>query len=72
MRIAICDDELCCRQQAVKAIDECIRSLDILTDVFETGAALLQAFQKCPYVLYSSILKCLKLMAFHLHESCAV
>lgn len=49
MRIAICDDELCCRQQAVKAIDECIRSLDILTDMFETGTALLQAFRKRPY-----------------------
>ena len=51
MRIAICDDELQCRQQTVQAIDECMRSIDILTDVFESGRDFLQAFQKNPYDL---------------------
>ena len=48
MRIAICDDEFQCRQQTVKAIDECMRNIDILTDVFENGRDFLQAFQKKP------------------------
>lgn len=51
MRIAICDDENQCRRQAVQAINECIRSLDVLTDVFENGNAFLQAFQKNSYDL---------------------
>ncbi len=51
MRIAICDDEPQCRQQAMQAIHECTRSLDILTDVFENGNAFLQLFQKNPYDL---------------------
>ena len=51
MRIAICDDEPQCRHQAVHAINECTRSLDILTDVFESGNAFLQAFRKHPYDL---------------------
>lgn len=51
MRIAICDDEPQCRQQAVQAIHECTRSLDILTDVFESGSLFLQSFQKIPYDL---------------------
>ncbi len=51
MRIAICDDEPQCRQQAVQAINECTKSLDILTDVFENGNAFLRSFQKNPYDL---------------------
>lgn len=51
MRIAVCDDEEKCRRQTVQAIDECIKSMDILTDVFESGNAFLQAFQKRPYDL---------------------
>ncbi len=51
MRIAICDDEPQYRQQAVQAINESTKSLDILTDVFESGNAFLQAFQKHPYDL---------------------
>lgn len=51
MRIAVCDDEFQCRQQTVQAIDECMRSIDILTDVFENGRDFLQAFQKNPYDL---------------------
>ncbi len=51
MRIVICDDEPQCRHQAIHAINECTRSLDILTDVFESGNAFLQAFQKHPYDL---------------------
>ncbi|MBQ9110993.1 MAG: response regulator transcription factor [Oscillospiraceae bacterium] len=51
MRIAICDDEPQCRQQAVQAVHACTRSLDILTDVFENGNAFLQSFRKSPYDL---------------------
>ncbi len=51
MRIAICDDEAQCRQQAVQAINACTKSLDILTDLFENGNNLLQSFQKTPYDL---------------------
>ncbi|MBQ8011039.1 MAG: response regulator transcription factor [Oscillospiraceae bacterium] len=51
MRIAICDDEPQCRQQAVQAVHACTRSLDILTDVFENGNAFLQSFRKNPYDL---------------------
>lgn len=51
MRIAICDDEPQCRQQAVHAINECTESPDILTDLFENGKAFLHAFQKKPYDL---------------------
>ncbi len=51
MRIAICDDEFQCRQQTVQAIDECMRNIDILADVFENGRDFLQAFQKNPYDL---------------------
>ncbi len=51
MRIAICDDEAPCRQQAVQAINACTKSLDILTDLFENGNTLLQSFQKNPYDL---------------------
>ncbi len=51
MRIAICDDEAQCRQQAVQAINACTKSLDILTDLFENGNTLLQSFQKNPYDL---------------------
>lgn len=51
MRIAICDDEPQCRRQAVQAIHACTKSLDILTDVFESGNDLLQAFRKSPYDL---------------------
>ncbi len=51
MRIAVCDDEPQYRQQAVQAIHECTRSLDVLTDIFGSGNAFLQAFQKHPYDL---------------------
>lgn len=51
MRIAVCDDEPQYRQQAVQAIHECTRSLDILTDVFENGNDFLQSFRKNPYDL---------------------
>ncbi len=51
MRIAICDDEQQCRQQAARAIDECLRSLDVRIDTFSGGKALLQAFEKQPYDL---------------------
>ncbi len=51
MRIAVCDDEPQYRQQAVQAINTCTKSLDVLTDVFESGNAFLQAFQKHPYDL---------------------
>ncbi len=51
MRIAICDDEPQCRQQAVQAVHACTRSLDILTDVFENGNAFLQSFRKKTYDL---------------------
>ena len=51
MRIAICDDEQQCRQQAVDAILACTQSPDVLTDVFAGGREFLQAFRNKPYDL---------------------
>lgn len=51
MRIAICDDEIQYRTQAVNAIRECIRSEGVLVDPFKDGKSLLQSFHKRPYDL---------------------
>ena len=51
MRIAICDDQIGCRTQAVTAIRECIRSEGVLVDAFKDGRSFLLAFKKNPYDL---------------------
>ncbi|MBR3039805.1 MAG: response regulator transcription factor [Lachnospiraceae bacterium] len=49
MRIAICDDEERFRVQEKNVIDKCIGSIDVITDTFEDGKALLDRFEKTPY-----------------------
>jgi len=49
MRIAICDDEERFRIQEKNVIDKCIGSIDVITDTFEDGKALLDRFEKTPY-----------------------
>ena len=51
MRIAICDDEIQCRTQAVNAIRDCLRSEGVLVDAFKDGPSFLQGFIKRPYDL---------------------
>lgn len=51
MRIAICDDQVQCRTQAVTAIRECLRGPGYLVDPFKDGKTFLQDFSKKPYDL---------------------
>ena len=49
MRIAICDDQLECRQQAESAIRHCLKGTDLLIDVYKDGSSFLRSSQKSPY-----------------------
>ena len=51
MRIAVCDDQVQCRAQAVAAIRDCIRSQGVLVDDFKDGPSFLRAFKNRPYDL---------------------
>lgn len=51
MRIAICDDQVQCRTQAVTAIRECLPGGGILVDPYKDGMSFLQAFSKKAYDL---------------------
>ena len=51
MRIAVCDDELQCREQTVLAIRHCMKGLDYGVESFCYGSEFLQAFQKKAYDL---------------------
>ena len=51
MRIAVCDDQLQHRTQAVTAIRDYLRSAGVLVDDFKDGRSFLNAFAKRPYDL---------------------
>lgn len=51
MRIAVCDDQSACREQAVQAIRGSLRSTGVLVDAFKDGPSFLQAFARHPYDL---------------------
>ena len=51
MRIAICDDQAQCRQQAEQAIRNCLRGTDLLVDVYKDGASFLRSSHKTVYDL---------------------
>ena len=46
MRIAVCDDEKYFRETICETINDHYRSLDVLCMTFESGAALISAFEK--------------------------
>lgn len=51
MRIAICDDQPDCLRSTFSAIKDCMRSMDIVIDLFKDGSSFLKAFTKKPYDL---------------------
>lgn len=51
MRIAICDDESLYRQQALSAIENISKSLDVIVDTFSNGKELINKFKALPYDL---------------------
>ena len=51
MRVAVCDDQLTCRTQAVQAIRASLRGTGVLVDDFRDGPSFLQAFTKNPFDL---------------------
>ena len=51
MRVAVCDDQLDCRTQAVQAIRASLRSTGVRVDDFRDGPSFLQAFTKNPFDL---------------------
>lgn len=51
MRIAVCDDEAMCCQQAVNVIEATAKSLDIIIDSFKSGRELLKKFSSISYDL---------------------
>ena len=47
----LCDDDSLCRQQAVNAIKNVTKSLDVLVDAFDNGYELLKRFNTVKYDL---------------------
>ena len=51
MRIAICDDQAECRQQAELAIRHCLKGTDLLIDTYKDGSSFLRNYKKSAYDL---------------------